>query len=234
MAESYVTILSELDEDRILADLNAIAIELGLINNVFETSRIYIFYAVFARVFGNLIKTIVEYIENLDIEKCTDEALLDILIKPFIKKRNAKVAKVILEFSRRDTTDTQASDIFIPREFEVMTEGEDPLIFRTAESRILWKDAYKVLIPAYSVEFGSLNNISANTLTYFNDAEFANIQVTNPQAAYGATDEETAFDARNRIGLFRYGRDGSKDFLQQLITFYRKGSFMSESGWRLH
>ena len=217
MAESYVTILSELDEDRILADLNAIAIELGLINNVFETSRIYIFYAVFARVFGNLIKTIVEYIENLDIEKCTDEALLDILIKPFIKKRNAKVAKVILEFSRRDTTDTQASDIFIPREFEVMTEGEDPLIFRTAESRILWKDAYKVLIPAYSVEFGSLNNISANTLTYFNDAEFANIQVTNPQAAYGATDEETAFDARNRIGLFRYGRDGSKDFLQQLI-----------------
>ena len=36
MAESYVTSLILLDENKILADLNSIAIELGLINNVFE------------------------------------------------------------------------------------------------------------------------------------------------------------------------------------------------------
>lgn len=217
MAESYVTTLTMLDEERILADLNAIAIEFGLINNVFETSRIYIYYAVFARVFGNLTQTVSEYINNLDIDNTTDEALLDQLIKPFVKKRNAKVAKVILEFSRRDKSDPNATDIFIPREFEVMTEGNDPIIFRTAESRILWRDAYKVLIPAYSVEFGSLNNLSENKLVYFNGAEYADIAVTNPKAAYGGLDEETAFDARNRIGLFRYGRDGSRDYLQQLI-----------------
>lgn len=217
MAESYATTLTMLDEERILADLNAIAIEFGLINNVFETSRIYIYYAVFARVFGNLTQTVAEYINNLDIETTTDEALLDQLIKPFIKKRNAKVAKVILEFSRRDMEDTSATDIFIPREFEVMTEGNDPIIFRTAESRILWRDARKVLIPAYSVEFGSLNNLAANTLTYFNDAEFADIAVTNPSPAYGGLDEETAFDTRNRLGLFRYGRDGSMNYLQELI-----------------
>ena len=145
MAESYVTSLILLDENKILNDLNSTAIELGLINNVFETSRIYVYYAVFARVLGNLTQTVAQYINNLDIETTTDEALLEQLIKPFLKKKDAKVAKVILEFSRRKFDTTNASNIFIPREFEVMTEGDDPIIFRTAESRVFWKDAYEVL-----------------------------------------------------------------------------------------
>lgn len=218
MAESYVTTLLLLDENKILADLNSIAIELGLINNVFETSRIYLYYAVFARVLGNLTQTVAQYLNNIDIENTTDEALLDQLLKPFLKKRNAKVAKVILEFSRIENE--ESNNIFIPREFEVMTQGSDPIIFRTAESRILWKDSYRVLIPAYSVEFGSINNLMANTLTYFNDTESylaGEIKVTNPFPAYGGRDEETAFDTKNRISSFRYGRDGSKEYLQQLI-----------------
>ena len=100
MAESYVTSLIMLDENKILTDLNSIAIELGLINNVFETSRIYIYYAVFARVLGNFVQTVAQYINNIDIDETTDEALLEQLIKPFVKKRDAKVAKVILEFKR--------------------------------------------------------------------------------------------------------------------------------------
>ena len=218
MAESYVTTLLLLDENKILADLNSIAIQLGLINNVFETSRIYLYYAVFARVLGNLTQTIAQYLNNLDFETTTDEALLDQILKPFLKKKDARVAKVILEFSRREGGET--SNIFIPREFEVMTEGNDPIIFRTAESRILWKDSYRVLIPAYSVEFGSINNLMANTLNYFNDNGTylsAEVQVTNPYPAYGGRDEETAFDTRNRMDSFRYGRDGSKEYLQQLI-----------------
>ena len=223
MAESYVTTLLLLDENKILADLNSVAIDLGLINNVFETSRIYIYYAVFARVFGNLTQTIAEYLSNLDFETTTDEALLDQILKPFLKKKNAKVAKVILEFSRREENanlEYESSNIFIPREFEVMTQGNDPIIFRTAESRILWKDSSRVLIPAYSVTFGSINNVLENTLIYFEDNETYltnEIKVTNPFPAYGGRDEETAFDTRQRIDFFRYGRDGSKDFLQQLI-----------------
>lgn len=223
MAESYVTTLLLLDENKILADLNSVAIDLGLINNVFETSRIYIYYAVFARVLGNLTQTIAEYLSNLDFETTTDEALLDQILKPFLKKKNAKVAKVILEFSRREENanlEYESSNIFIPREFEVMTQGNDPIIFRTAESRILWKDSSRVLIPAYSVTFGSINNVLENTLIYFEDNETYltnEIKVTNPFPAYGGRDEETAFDTRQRIDFFRYGRDGSKDFLQQLI-----------------
>lgn len=219
MAESYVSSLLLLDEDKILADLNNIAIEYGLINNVFETSRIYIYYAVFARVLGNLTKTIAQYINNIDIDETTDEALLEQLIKPFVKKRDAKVAKVILEFKRRSDYTGESSQIFIPREFEVMTDGDDPIIFRTAESRVLWKDSYRVLIPAYSVEFGSLNNVMADTLTFFNDDAYlvGEIEVTNPYPAYGGMDEETAFDARNRLDQFRYGRDGSKEYLQNLL-----------------
>lgn len=216
MAESYITTLMSLDENKILTDLNALAIQNGLITNVFETSRIYIYYAVFARVLGNVTRTIAEYISNLDIETTTDEALLDQLIKPFVKKKNAKVAKAILKFTRRQDA-TNITDVFIPRNFEVMTEGNDPIIFRTAESRVFWKDAHEVLIPAYSVEFGSLNNLSANTLVYFNDAMYSDIEVTNPSPAYGGADEETAFDARQRINSFRYARDGSISYLQQLI-----------------
>ena len=216
MAESYVTTLVMLDENKILADLTSTAIEKGLITNVFETSRIYIYYAVFARVLGNITQTIAEYISNMDIDTTTDEALLDQMIKPFVKKRNAKVAKVILQFTRRDDAE-DITDTFIPRDFEVMTEGNNPIIFRTAESRIFWKDAYEVLIPAYSVEFGSLNNLSANKLTFFNDAMYSNIKVTNPAPAYGGADEETAFDARQRIHSYRYARDGNIEYLQQLI-----------------
>ena len=97
MAESaYVSSLTLLDENKILADLNRIAIELGLIKKINETSRIYVYYAVFARVFGTIVQTIAQYLNNLDIETTTDEALLEQLSKPFVKKRNAKVAKVIL------------------------------------------------------------------------------------------------------------------------------------------
>lgn len=220
MAESYVSTLLLLDENKILADLNSIAIDMGLINNVFETSRIYIYYAVFARVLGNVTQTIAQYLNDIDIEETNDEALLEKLIKPFVKKKDARIAKVILEFKRRDDYTGESSEIFIPREFEVMTEGEDPIIFRTAESRVLWKDSYKVLIPAYSVEFGSLNNVLPNTLTYFSNEGsylFNEIEVTNPYGSYGGRDEETAFDTRNRLDLFRYGRDGSKEFLQELL-----------------
>ena len=218
MAEAFTEILMELDEDAILAELNSIAQELGIINKVFNTSRIYLYYAVFARVFGHLSSIIARYLNDLDIEETTDEALLEKQIKPLVKKRNAKVAKAILEFKRRDDFKGSYSDILIPREVEIMTEGDDPIIFRTAESRILWKDSKKVLIPAYSVEFGALNNLSANTLTFFDDNSlFSQIEVTNPYPAYGGLDEETAFDARQRIGLFRYGRDSTKAAIQQML-----------------
>lgn len=215
---SYVTSLMLLDENRILSDLNNIAVEMGLINNVFETSRIYIYYAVFARVLGNLTQIIAEYINNIDIDETTDEALLISLIKPFVEKKDAKVAKTILEFKRRPEFN-ESNEIFIPREMEVMTEGNDPIIFVTAESRVLWKESQRVLIPAYSVEFGSINNVLANTLIYFEDETylFQEIEVTNPYPAYGGEDEETAFDARTRINSFRWARDGNREYLQQLL-----------------
>ena len=145
MAESFVEILQELDEDAILMELNLIAQELGLINKIFTTSRIYLYYAVFARIFGHITSIIAQYLNDYDFDNTTDEALLEKQVKPFVQKRDAKVAKVILEFSRRSDYDGRITDILIPREMEVMTEGDDPIIFRTAESRILWKDSKKNL-----------------------------------------------------------------------------------------
>ena len=161
-----------LDEQEILADLNRIAQELGLINEVFEASHIYIYYSVFARVFGKISRVFGTYIDNIDINETTDEALLERLIAPLIVKRSASTAKVILTFTRRNMESD--SDIFIPRNFEVMTEMTDnPIVFRTAEARILWRDTYSVKVPAYSIDLGAINNVNANTLTYFVDSEFA-------------------------------------------------------------
>ena len=121
----------------ILADLNRIAQELGLINEIFEASHIYIYYSVFARVFGKISRVFGTYIDNIDINETTDEALLERLIAPLIVKRSASTAKVILTFTRRNMDSD--NDIFIPRNFEVMTEMTDnPIVFRTAEARILW------------------------------------------------------------------------------------------------
>ncbi len=218
MAEEYVESLLELNEDSILAQLNSIAQELGLIKEVFETSRIYLHYAVFARVFGHIAQIIAQYYNNVDFENTTDEALLERQIQPFIQKRIAKSAKVILEFSRRSDFEGNTSDILIPRDLEVRTEDEEPIVFRTAESRFLHKNTYSVLVPAYSVEVGSFNNVASNTITFFDDYEFfAEIEVTNPDPAYGGSDEETSFDARDRINLFRYGIDSTKDALLQIL-----------------
>ena len=86
MAESFLETLIELDENAILAQLNSIAQELGLINQIFNTSRIYLYYAVFARVWGNITSIIAQYLTNFDLENTTDEALLEMQIKPFVKK----------------------------------------------------------------------------------------------------------------------------------------------------
>ena len=206
-----------LDEQEILADLNRIAQELGLINEVFEASHIHIYYTVFARVFGRISRVFGTYIENIDINETTDEALLERLIAPFITKRSASTAKVILTFTRRNMESD--SDIFIPRNFEVMTEMTDnPIIFRTAEARILWRDTYSVKVPAYSIDLGAINNVNANTLTYFVDSQFANISVTNEAPAYGGADEETSYDSRQRILGFRYAREGAKAQLQGTLN----------------
>ena len=206
-----------LDETEILADLNRIAQELGLINEVFEASHIYIYYSVFARVFGKISRVFGTYIDNIDINETTDEALLERLIAPLITKRSATTAKVILTFTRRNMDSD--SDIFIPRNFEVMTEMTDnPIVFRTAEARILWRDSYSVKVPAYSVDLGAINNVNANTLTYFVDSQFANISVTNEAPAYGGADEETSFDSRKRILAFRYAREGAKAQLQSILN----------------
>lgn len=206
-----------LDEQEILADLNRIAQELGLINEVFEASHIYIYYSVFARVFGRISRVFGTYIDNIDINETTDEALLERLIAPLVTKRSASTAKVILTFTRRNM-DSDA-DIFIPRNFEVMTEMTDnPIIFRTAEARILWRDTYSVQVPAYSIDLGAINNVNANTLTYFVDSQFANISVTNEAPAYGGADEETSYDSRQRILAFRYAREGAKAQLQGVLN----------------
>lgn len=208
-----------LDEEEILADLNRIAQELGLINEVFEASHIYIYYSVFARVFGRIIRVFSTYIDNIDINETTDEALLERLIAPWVTKRSASTAKVILTFTRRNFDSESASDIFIPRNFEVMTEMTDnPIVFRTAEARILWRDTYSVKVPAYSIDLGAINNVNANTLTYFVDSEFANISVTNEAPAYGGSDEETSYDSRQRILSFRYAREGAKAQLQSVLS----------------
>lgn len=218
MAEDYIESLLELDEDSILAQLNSVAKELGLIREVFETSRIYLHYAVFARVFGYIAQIIAKYYSNIDINNTTDEALLERQIQPFIKKRDAKVAKVILKFSRREDFDGDGTDLLIPRNLEVRTESDNPIVFRTAESRFLWKNTHSVLIPAYSIEVGAFNNVDSNTLVFFDDSEFfAEIEVTNPNPAYGGSDEETAFDARKRIGLFRYKFDATKDSIMEVL-----------------
>jgi len=205
-----------LDEYEILADLQRIAQEKGLINEVFETSRINIYYAVFARVFGTILQTIASYISNIQIDDCTDEAVLEILLKPFIEKRTSRVAKTILTFTRRNFGEN-AEDIFIPRGLEVETEEMNPIVFRTAESKIFWKDAYQIRIPAYCVDFGTIGNVAENTLRYFEGDLFQEVDVTNESPAFGGVDEETAFDTRNRLANYRYIRDGSKQQIEDAI-----------------
>jgi len=215
--------ISVLNEEQILADILAIAQDKGVINEVFEQSRIYIYYSVFARVLGNLSRIYSEYLQSVDIYETRDEALLEQLLKPFIEKKMATVSKTILRFRRRVQDEYDPEDILIEAGTRVSTDEENPVMFRTAEAKILRKTAYEVLVPAYSIEVGSKNNVRKDTLTYFVSELFAEIEVTNIIDAYGGQDEETAFDARNRISSFRYTRDGSESYVSKLIQEYGVG-----------
>jgi hypothetical protein len=206
-----------LSESEILADILAIAQDKGVINQIFEQSKIYIYYSVFARVFGNLSKLYVQYLNSVNIEETRDEALLEQLLKPFVEKQYATVSKTILRFRRRSIDDYTPIDILIEAGTRVQTEDDDPVMFRTAETKILRQNAYEILVPAYSIEYGQKNNVSKNTLTYFISDLFAELECTNIIDAYGGQNEETAFDARTRMATFRYSRDGSESYISNEI-----------------
>ena len=63
------------------------------------------------------------------------------------------------------------------------------------------------------MDLNTLINIGSNLIW----SSFSDIKVTNPAPAYGGSDEETAFDTRSRLNLFRFGRDNNREFLQELI-----------------
>lgn len=205
-----------LTETEILNDLLRTAKDKGVINQEFEQSRIYIYYSVFARVFGNLSQIFSEYLQSITIDTARDEAVLEQLLKPFIEKRLATVSKTILRFERRDMNES-TSDILIPVYTRVYTEQENPIMFQTLETKTLWKDAHYVLVPASSIEYGSKNNVPAGTLTLFDSDLFGEVSVTNIIDCYGGRNEETAFDMRNRLFLFRYGRDGTKSYISNVV-----------------
>ena len=211
-------IIEILSEERILADILAIAQDKGVINEIFEQSRIYIYYSVFARVLGNLFSLYSQYLKSVDIFETTDEALLEILLRPFIQKKMATTSKTILRFRRRDIDNFYHEDVRIPLGTRVSTEDTNPILFRTAEGAILRKNQYEIHVPAYSIEYGYKNNVGKDTLVYFHSDVFSVIEVTNIVPATGGQNEETAFDARSRLHLFRYARDGSIDYVNKLIT----------------
>lgn len=206
-----------LGETEILSDIISIAQDKGVINQVFEQSKIYIHYSVFARVLGNLFKLYTQYLDSIDINNVKDEALLEQLLKPFVEKQSSTLSKTILRFKRRESDYSEREDILIEMGTRVETEEDNPIVFKTAEAKVLRKSENEVKVTAYSIDFGSINNVKKNTLTYYQSEFFEQIEVTNIIDAYGGKDEETAFDARARLATFRYSRDGSSSQVNSLI-----------------
>lgn len=210
MAVTRTTTATEIDNQ-----LWSLYIQYGLVNRKFTKGRLGLLTSAIATEIGNIIGILNGYANQFTLQTCTDPALIDSMIKPFVRKVGAKSARVVLTFTRESGYN---ESIRIPSGFAVSMSGNSDIVFKTAGDLYIWKGQPSANVVAYSVTAGSKYNVAAETLVYFGNATWnARMSVTNLGPAFGGADEESVNTAKQRAGLFRYDRDGTLANVRSLL-----------------
>jgi hypothetical protein len=210
MAITSTTTAAEIDNQ-----LWALYIQYGLVNRQFTKGRLGLLTSAIATEIGNIIGILNGYANQFTLQTCTDPALIDSMIKPFVRKASAKSARVVLTFTRYSGYN---ESIRIPSGFAVSSSGNSQIVFKTAGDLYIWKGQQSANVVAYAVTPGSKYNVPAETLVYFSSSVWnSRMSVTNLGPAFGGMDEESTNTAKQRAGLFRYDRDGTLANLRSLL-----------------
>lgn len=194
-------------------------VQYGLVNRKFTKGRLGLLTSAIATELSTILSILNGYVNQFSILTCTDPALIESMIKPFVVRQGATSSRVLLTFTRvGDFTES----IRIPHGFAVSNSGDSTIIFKTASDIFLWKGQQTASGVAYCVNTGSRFNVSANTLTYFSDSIWnSRLAVNNNAPAFGGKDEESIESAKQRATMFRYDRDGTSANVRS--QFYQLG-----------
>ena len=205
--------------DEALTNLWNNVISRGVVNRRLDSSRLGLLLSAIASEMNTSISIINTYMNQFDINTCTDKVMIENMARLFAVRRLSSKSKVVLEFYRLTANN---ETIKIPAGFKVGSTTDSKIAFRTISDAYLWKGTQSVTVMAYSISSGERNNVEAGILNKFAPNDYNTIiGVINPEPAFGGYDNESIESLRSRASGFRYNRDGSKSNVQDLL--YQNG-----------
>ena len=205
--------------DETLTNLWNNVISRGVVNRRLDSSRLGLLLSAIASEINTTISIINTYMNQFDINTCSDKVMVENMARLFAVRRLASKSKVLLEFFRLTAND---ETIKIPAGFKVGSTMDSKIAFRTISDVYLWKGTQSVTVMAYSISSGERNNVDAGVLNKFAPNNYNTIVgVINPEPAFGGYNNESIESLRARASGFRYDRDGSKSNVQNLL--YQNG-----------
>lgn len=154
-----------------------------------------------------VISLLKSYSSQFSIDTMSDKVLLENMAEQYAHRRLASKAKAVLKFYRMEGFN---DSVKIPAGFAVRAAGAGNIIYKTIGTVYLYKGTQSVSVIAYSLNSGTKNNVDANTLTIFANHQFNGlIGVTNPEPSFGAYNDESISNLKQRAKGFRYARDGT-------------------------
>ena len=205
--------------DEILTRLWNNVIAKGVVNRRIDSSRLGLLLSAIASEQNTILSLIRTYMSQFALSTSTDKVMVENMARMFAVRRLMSKSKVVLEFYRLDDDNTT---IKIKSGFKVGSTSDPKIAFRTITDAYIWKGTQSTTVIAYSISSGAKNNVGAGVLNKFETNGYnTKIGVINPEPAFGGYNEESIESLRKRATGFRYNRDGTKYYLQQLL--YQNG-----------
>lgn len=192
---------------QILDQLWTYAKSYGLINFRFDEGRLGMIFSVVSAEIAELEGILELYVSQFNLETATNPLAIEYLTRPFISKRVASSAKVILRFQRGDG---YRGDILLPAGLTIQSAGPSPISYQLMSDAIIYSGVEAVSAAAFSVKRGEKYMVSPNFLTIIRDTIYDNrgnivsVNVTNPESSWGGRDDETFQQMVDRAKNFRY------------------------------
>lgn len=162
-----------------------------------------------------VISLLKSYANQFSIDTMSDKVLLENMAEQYAHRRLASKAKAVLKFYRIEGFN---DSVKIPAGFAVRASGAGNIIYKTISTVYLYKGTQSVSVLAYSINSGTKNNVDAHTLTIFANNQFNGlIGVTNPEPSFGAYNDESISNLKNRAKGFRFIRGGTSQEIDDAL-----------------
>lgn len=152
-------------------------------------------------------------LDSAQIEHAPDDQLDLLTALIGVPRKLAQQSTGTATFSRSTAA---GQDYTIPSGTEVSTDGNDPIVFKTTESKVLKSGTTSIDAPIEAVDGGLLGNVAPATITVLRNTVAGIESVTNATSTEGGTDRERDDTLRTRA--MKNLTPGAKASATSLIT----------------